>query len=315
VACVLGALAMPQAAAQDYPSRPIRMINTTTAGGPAELVARLIGQKLTEAWGQQVVVDTRTGAAGMIGGELVARASPDGYTLLLGSGASMVVAPLVHKAAPYHPLRDFAHVSMAVISPFALVAHPSVGAKTLPELVAAAKARPGAFNFGSTGTGSTSHLGGEQLRMLAGIDIRHVPYKGAVPAVADLVAGQIHVLFNSMATALPHVKTGRLSLVANGGAKRSPLIPDTPTLAETYPGFEVVTWYSVAAPAKTPRSIVRKLNAGIGSALASPDTLARLATLGHEPHPSTPEAMFEYTRSEMEKWSRIIKAVGVKGDS
>jgi tripartite-type tricarboxylate transporter receptor subunit TctC len=299
---------------QAYPSRPIRIINTVAAGGPAELVARVIGQKLTEAWGQQIVVDTRAGAAGTIGAEIVARATPDGYTLLLGSGATMVIAPLVQKGAPYDPIRDFAPVSMVVTSPFVLVTHPLSGAKTVAELVAAAKAKPGQFNYGSAGVGSTAHLGGEQLKMLTGIDIRHVPYKGAVPAVADLVAGQIQILFNSMASALPHAKAGRLNLLAVGGASRSPLVPDAPTLSETWPGFEVVTWYSIVAPAKTPRALVMRLNGEIVRALASADTIARLTAAGHTPAPSTPEAMLEYTRSEIAKFEKLIKAAGVRLD-
>jgi tripartite-type tricarboxylate transporter receptor subunit TctC len=226
----------------------------------------------------------------------------------------MVIAPLVQKGVAYDSLRDFAAVSMVVVSPFALVVHPSLGAKTLADLVNAAKAKPGQFNFGSAGVGSTAHLGGEQLKMLTGIDIRHVAYKGAVPAVADLVAGQIHILFNSMGTALPHAKSGRLTMLAVGGTKRSPLVPDMPTLAETFPGFEVVTWYSIAAPAKTPRTLVMKLNGEIGRVLANPDTISRLTAGGHTPTPSTPEAMQEYTRSEIAKFEKLIKAAGVRLD-
>jgi tripartite-type tricarboxylate transporter receptor subunit TctC len=299
-------------APQNFPAKPIRIINTTTAGGPAELIARLVGQKLTEQWGQPVVIDTRAGAAGTIGAEIVARAVPDGYTLLLGSGANMVIAPLVVKSVPYDPIRDFAQVSMVAISPFALVVHPSVGAKTVADLVAAAKAKPGVFNFGSTGVGSTSHLGAEQLKMLAGIDIRHVAYKGAVPAIADLVAGQIHILFNSMASALPQVKAGRLTLLATCGLTRSPLTPDTPILAETWPGYDVVTWYSIVAPAKTPRALVMRLNEGVRNALTNADTVARFHAAGNTPAPSTPEAMVDYTRSEMAKFGKIIQAAGVR---
>ena len=296
---------------QAYPVKPIRIINTTSAGGPAELTARLVGQKFTEAWGQQVVVDTRTGAAGTIGAEMVARAAPDGYTLLLGSGSSIVIAPLVQKTS-YDPLRDFAPVSMVVMAPFVLVAHPSVPAKNVPEFVAAAKARPGLYNFGSTGNGSTSHLGAEQLKLLAGIDIQHIAYKGAITAVAGMVAGEVHVLFNSMATALPHVNAGRITLLATGATARSPLIPNTPTIAETYPGFEVVTWYSIAAPPRTPRALVLKLNAEIARALASPDLIGRFSVMGLDPRPSTPEEMAAYMRSEMEKWGKVIKVAGVK---
>ncbi len=295
-----------------YPNKPIRIINTTSAGGPAEQVARIMGQRLTEAWGQQVVVDNRAGAAGTIGAEIVARAAPDGYTLLLGAGSTMVIAPLVHKTIPYDPIRDFAQVSMVAISPFALVAHPSAGAKTVADLVAAAKAKPGYLNFGSAGMGSTAHLGGEQLKMLTGIDIRHVAYKGAVPAIADLVGGQIHLLFNSMASALPHVKTGRLTLLATCGPARSQLTPDTPTLTETWPGYEVVTWYSIVAPAKTPRARVMRLNGELHKALANADTVARFQAAGNTPAPSTPEAMVDYMRNETAKFSKIIKAAGVR---
>ncbi len=307
------AIALP-CAAQQYPFKPIRIINTTSAGGPAELTARLIGQRFTEAWGQQVVVDNRTGAGGLIGAELVARAAPDGYTLLLGSGSSMVIAPQLQTTPAYDALRDFAPVGIVVMAPFVLVVHPSVPAKTVPELVAAAKARPGFYNFASAGTGSTAHLGAEQLKMLAGIDIRHVPYKGALPAAADLAAGQVQILFNSMATALPHVNSGRITLVATGAAARSPLIPDTPTIAETYPGFEVVTWYSIAAPARTPRALVLKLNGEIARALANPDMIARFSGLGLDPHPTTPDEMADYLKSEIAKWGKVIRAAGVKAD-
>jgi tripartite-type tricarboxylate transporter receptor subunit TctC len=301
-------------AAQTYPVKPIRIINTTTAGGPAELTARLIGQKFTDAWGQQVVVDSRTGAGGTIGAEMVAHAAPDGYTLLLGSGSSMVIAPQLQKRVGYEPLRDFAPVSIVVMAPFVLVTHPSLPAKSLSELIAAAKANPGRYNFGSAGTGSTAHLGAEQLKMLAGIDIRHIPYKGALPAAADLAAGQIQILFNSMATALPHVNAGRINLLATGATARSPLIPNTPTLAETYPGFEVVTWYGIVAPAKTPRALVLKLSGEIARAAASPDLIARFSGLGLDPNPCTPEQMSAYLKSEIDKWGKVIRVAGVKAE-
>ncbi len=299
---------------QAYPNKPLRIVSTVSAGGPAELVARIVGQKLTEQWGQPVVIDTRAGAAGTIGAEMVARSTPDGYTLLLGSGANMVIAPLVVKSIPYDSIRDFAQVSMIAISPFALVVHPSTGAKRVADLVAAAKAKPGQFNFGSTGVGSTAHLGGEQLKMLTGIDIRHVAYKGAVPAIADLVGGQIQILFNSMASALPQAKAGRLTLLATCGLTRSPLTPDTPVLAETWPGYEVVTWYSIVGPAKMPRARVMHLNEGLRKALENPDTVARFHASGNTPAPSTPEAMVDYTRSEMAKFDKLIKAAGVRLD-
>jgi tripartite-type tricarboxylate transporter receptor subunit TctC len=308
LAAMIFALTQTLAFAQPYPTKPLRFV---TGGGP-DAMARILGPKLTEAWGQQVVVDTRTGAGGIIGAEMVARAAPDGYTLLLGSGSSMVIAPQLQKAPSYDPLRDFAPVSIVVMAPFVLVAHPSVPAKSVPEFVAAAKARPGFYNFGSAGTGSTAHLGAEQLKMLAGIDIRHVPYKGALPAAADLAGGQIQVLFNSMATALPHVNAGRITLLATGATARSPLIPNTPTIAETYPGFEVVTWYGIVAPAKTPRALVLKLHGEIARSVASPDLIARFSGLGLDPNPCTPEYMAAYLKSEIEKWGKVIKVAGVK---
>ena len=305
----------PPANASAYPTRPVRIVNTVSAGGPADVIARILAQKLTESWGQQVIVDTRPGAAGTIGAELVARATPDGYTLLLGSASTMVTAQLVQKSVPYDSLRDFAPVSLVVISPFALIAQPTLGVKTVQELVTAAKAKPGQFNFGSTGVGSTSHLGAEQLKMLTGIDIRHVAYKGAVPAIADLLGGQIHLLFNSMASALPHAKSGRLTMLATCGATRSPLTPDMPTLTEIWPGYEVVTWYSIAAPAKTPRALVLRLNNEVHRVLANPDAVARFQAGGNTPAPSTPEAMHDYMRNEIEKFRKIIKAAGLRFDT
>ena len=314
-ACSVALVFCGSAAAQPYPNKPIRIINSTAAGGPAELLARMVGQKLTDAWGQQVVVDSRGGAGGIIGAELAARAASDGYTLLLGSGATMVFAPLLQPAIRYHPLRDFEQVSMVVLSPFLLVAHPSVGARNVSELITIMKAKPGHFNFGTLGTGSTSHLGAELLKMRTGIEFQQIAYKGGAPAVTALVAGEVHLLFNSVATALPHVKSGRLTLIASAGPKRSPLLPDTPTVSETYPGVDVVTWYSILAPAKTPRDIVMKLNAELARALQNREMIDRLVSQGHEQHPSTPEAMREYTLRELEKWGKIIKAAGVKVES
>lgn len=297
--------------AQTYPNKPIRIINSTAAGGPAEVVARIVGQKLTEAWGQQVVVDSRPGAGGIIGAEIAARATPDGYTLLLGSGATMVFAPLLQPEIQYHPLKDFAHVSMVVLSPFLLVAHPSIGVSNVTGLVALAKSKPRFLNFGMLGPGSTSHMGIELLKIHTGIDVQQIAYKGGAPAATALVAGEIHVLFNSLASALPHVKAGRLTLLATGGPRRSPLIPETPAVAETYPGVEVVTWYSVLGPVKTPPDIVQKLNAEIRRALGSRDASERLVQQGHEPHPSTPDDMRDYIKSELGKWGKIMKTAGV----
>ena len=312
LACVASAVAsLATAQPRDYPNKPIRIVNTVAAGGPAEVIARMAGQRITEAWGQQVVVDSRPGAAGIIGAELVARATPDGYTLLLGSGATMVFAPLLQKETPYSPLKDFAFVSMMVKSPMVLVAHPSVQANNIREFVQLAKARPGYFNFGSLGIGSTPHLGGELLKMHAGIDIQHIAYKGGLPAVTALVGGEVQLLWNSTATALPHVKSGRLRMIGTGGTQRTPLMPETPTIAETYPGFEVVTWYGIVGPAKMPREIVTKLNAEISKGLASRDVHDKLVAQGHDPQPGKPEDMRRYTEGELAKWAKIVKAADI----
>ena len=300
--------------AQTYPAKPIRIVNTVAAGGPAELIARIVGQKFTEAWGQQVVVDSRPGAAGIIGAEIVARAVPDGYTLLLGSGATMVFAPLLQRSTPYDPIKDFAFVSLVVKSPMVLVAHPSVAARNVNEFVVLAKAKPDYFNFGSLGIGSTPHLGGELLKMRAGIDIQHIAYKGGLPAVTALVAGEVQLLFNSTATALPHVKSGRLLLLGTGGTKRSALMPEAPTIAESFPGFEVVTWYGIVAPARTPRDIVQKLNAEISRGLATSEVTDRLIAQGHDPQSGTPDDMRNYTQQELAKWGKIIKVAGIRAD-
>jgi len=300
--------------AETFPGKPIRIVNTVSAGGPAELIARIVGQKFTETWGQQVVVDSRPGASGIIGVEIAAHAAPDGYTLLLGSSMTMALAPQLRRTIPYDPFKDFVPVGMIVVSPFVLVAHPSLGARTVSEFVALAKAKPGFYNFGSLGAGSSAHLGGEQLKTRAGINILHIAYKGAAPAATALAAGEVHVLFNSAGSALPHVKAGRLVLLATGGTKRSPLSPDTPTVAETYPGFEVVSSYGLVAPAKTPREIVLKLNSEIGRALANQDIVDRLVAQGHEPRPGTPEDMRAYMQQEYAKWGKVIKDAGVKAD-
>jgi tripartite-type tricarboxylate transporter receptor subunit TctC len=307
----IAALAPACAMAQAYPTKPIRFIVTYPPGGPTDFVARAVGQRLADAWGQQVVIDNRGGAAGIIGSELAARAAPDGHTIVLATGAGMVIAPLVVAKVPYDPLRDFAAVSMVTVSPQVIVAHPSVTANTVKELIALAKAKPGAINFASVGTGSPNHLGGELLKATAQIDIVHVPYKGTSPAMTDLIAGQVQFMFSSMPTVLAHVKSGRLKLIATGGLKRSPAIADTPTVAETLPGFEVVTWYGVSGPAKMPRAIVDKMNQEIVKIVASAELRDRFLAQGLEPQSSSPEEMLDYTRREIEKWRRIVKLAGV----
>ena len=301
-------------AAQPYPARPIRLVIPYPPGGPTDFVGRTVGQKLSQALGQQIVVDNRPGAGTIIGSELVARAALDGYTLLFGTGGGTFLAPLMLPKVPYDPHRDFAPVSMLVQSPQVLVVHPSVAANSVSELVALAKAKPGALNFASVGTGTSPHLGGELFQSLAGIKLVHVPYKGTAPALTDLISGQVHILFTSMPTVLAHVQGGRLRLLGTGGTKRSAVIPETPPIAETLPGFELVTWYGIFAPARTPDAIIRRLNAEIVKALADRESHDRLAAQGLEPTPTTPEELKRYTQQDSGRWARLIKAAGIGGD-
>ena len=305
-------LVTQSALAQSYPSRPIRLVVPYPPGGPTDFVGRIVGQKLSHLVGQQVVVDNRPGAGTIIGSEVVARAAPDGYNLLFGTGGGTFLAPLMLPKVPYDPLRDFAPVAMLVMSPQVLVVHPSVAAHSVSELVALAKAKPGSLNFASVGTGTSPHLGGELLQSLTGTKLVHVPYKGTAPAMTDLIAGQVHLMFSSMPTVLAHVKAGRLRLIGTGGTKRSAVIPDTPTIAESVPGFELVTWYGIFAPAKTPAAIVERLNVEIGKVLADPESRDRLASQGLEPTPMTPAQLRQYTVQDVNRWARLIKSAGIK---
>ncbi|MGZ8157042.1 MAG: Bug family tripartite tricarboxylate transporter substrate binding protein [Burkholderiales bacterium] len=312
---VLFVLGAAGAFAQSYPTKPIRLIVPYPPGGPTDFVGRLVAQKLSASLGQQVIVDNRPGAGTIIGSELIARAAPDGYSLLFGTGGGTFLAPLILPRVPYEPLKDFAPVAMLVQSPQVLVVHPSVAANTVGELVALAKAKPGALNFASVGTGTSPHLGGELLQSLTGAKIVHVPYKGTAPAMTDLIAGQVHLMFSSMPTVLAHVKAGRLRLIGTGGTRRSAVIPDTPTIAETVPGFELVTWYGIFAPARTPSGIVQRLNGEIEKVLTEPDARERLGAQGLEPTVMTPEALKRYTEQDVSRWARLIKSAGIKVDS
>ena len=303
------------ACAQPYPVKPVRLVVTYTAGGPADIAARALAQKLAEMWGQQVVVDNRAGAGGIIGTELVAKAAPDGYTLLHGTAAGLIINPLLVKKLPYDTFRDFAPVSMVVIVPQLLVTHPALPATTLKELIALAKARPGALNYASVGIGSPNHLGMELLKSMAGIDMVHVPYKGATPAMADLIAGQVQLAFNGMASVLPQIASGKMKAIAIGSARRSPAAPDVPTVAEAgLPGFEYVAWNGNFAPAGTPAALVNRLSADIRKALAAPDVVQRLASLGSEPGGNTPAEFAAYVKADHARWARVVQTVGLKAE-
>lgn len=302
------------APAQGYPTKPVRFIAPFPPGGTSDILCRIIGQKLTEAWGQQVVVDSRPGASGSIGTEIAARAPADGYTLLLGNLSPVAINPLIYPKMGYDTLRDFAPVTLVAAAPQLLVVNPSVPAKSVKELVALAKAKPGALNFGSGGAGTLAHLGGEMFKTMAGVNMVHVPYKGTILSITDLIAGQVQLVFSDMPIALPHHKTGKLRAIAVTGAKPTPLVSGMPTVAETIPGFVLDNWWGVLVPKGTPAAVVAKLNADIGKALQLGDVKERYASLGVEPATSTPQQLADYIRNESAKFAKVIKDSGAKVD-
>jgi tripartite-type tricarboxylate transporter receptor subunit TctC len=320
-ACIAVAVAVPAAAAQgapgttDYPTKPIRLVITYPPGGNTDLVGRAVAQKLSEAWGQQVVVDNRGGAGGVLGTVIAKQAPADGYTLLLGTSAGMVLNPLLMSKLPYDPLQDFAPVSLVIVNPQLLVTNPALAARTMKEFIALAKAKPGQLNFGSSGIGTPNHLGGEMLKAMAGINIVHVPYKGGAAAITDLIAGQVQLVISSAPSVVPHVKSGRLRALAIGSAKRTPALPDVPTVAESgVPGYEYTTWYGIFAPAKMASAIVAKLNAEIVRMLADPQMVQRFQSQGGDPASSTPAELTAYMKEETVRWQRVIKTAGIKID-
>jgi tripartite-type tricarboxylate transporter receptor subunit TctC len=303
------------ASAQTYPTKPIRLIVGSAPGGPIDFSARLTAQKLTEALGQSVVVDNRTGAGGTIGTEYVSKAAPDGYTLLMASAATLCITPNLYPKIPYDTLRDFAPVSTVAAVSYVLVVHPSIPVKTVQEFIALAKAEPGRLRFGSAGSGSVTHLGVELFKSMAGVDLLHVPYKGAGPAMIDLIGGQLDFMLDSLLTSTPLVKAGKLRALAQTGMRRSVVWPDLPTVAETVlPGYEVSTWFGLVAPAATPRGIIVKLNGAIVKALGNAEIRERLLMQGLEPVGNSPEEFGKLIRDELPKWAKIVKVSGAKVD-
>ena len=307
-------LACAGASAQNYPSRPIRLVVPYPPGGPLDIMARAIGQKLTEAWSQPVVVDNRAGAGGNIGADLVAKSPADGYTLLMGAVATHAINPTLYGKLPYDPVKDFAPVALVAQVPNILVVNPSVPARSVRELIELARARPGYLNFGSGSTGSTGHLAGELFKTMAGVQMMHIPYKGGAPAMADLLAGQVQLMFDNLANALPNVRAGKLRALALTTLARSPAVPDLPTIAESgLPGFDLTTWFGVMVPAGTPPGIVAKLNAEIVRALAAKDMRERLEKMGAEaPANNTPEHFAAFIRTEAAKYAKVVKDSGAK---
>ncbi len=300
-------------AADAYPSKPLRMVITFPAGGPTDVVVRLISQRLTDQWGYPVIIDNRGGAGGIVGTEIVARAMPDGYTFLVGTAGGMTINPALRSDLSYDPFRDFSPVGMLVVNPQILVAHPTLAAKNIRELVALAKQKPGQLNFASAGTGTATHLGLELLKLTAGIDVVHVPYKGGAPAVTDLIGGQVQLLWVSIPSVLPHVKAGRLRALAVSTAKRTTSAPDVPTVTESgYPGFEYSNWNALFAPAGTPQPQLRKINAQVVAALSDPAVAQRLTAQGADPAPGTPEELGKYMRTDHERWKKVIRTANIK---
>lgn len=306
------ALALP-GLAQTYPNKPIRLIVTFAAGGGADFMGRLIGQKLGEVYRQTVIVDNRAGAGGAIGNEVVARAAPDGYTLLLGAAGPLVIAPSLYQKLPFDTLRDYAPVTLLGSVAFALATHPSIPATSVTQLVALARNKPGKLNFGSSGTGGAPHLAGELFQSMAKVTMLHVPYKGLAPALTDLVAGQLDLIFADLNLVMPQIEAGRLRGIAVSSSKRSSLVPKLPTVAEAgISGYQAGTWYGVLAPIATPRDIVGKLNTDINNILDTREVKERLATQGAEVTQTTPEQFALFIRSELEKWARLVKSANIK---
>ena len=306
---------LAQAQANNYPNKPIRLIVPYPPGGSVDFTAREIAQKLNEALKVQVVIDNRGGAAATLGHDLGAKASPDGYTLLLGTSAGLVVAPALGIKVPYDPLKDYAPVGLAVYAPFALTLNGAVPANSTQEFIALAKAQPGKLNFASPGTGTPNHLGGELLKTMAGINIVHVPYKGGGPALTDLISGQTQMMFSGVPQILPHVKTGRLKTVAIGHPTRIKALPDVPPVADTLPGFNNTSWYGLLAPAGTPKPIVLKLNAELNKAFGSPELAQRIMIQGVEAATTTPEGFQAMIGSELARWRKVIKDAGISVES
>ena len=315
---LLVALAMANvypALAETWPTRPIRFIVPFAPGGGGDVVGRIIGQRMSDQLGKPLVIDNRAGGGGTLGCELAAKAAPDGYTLLLGNVGPIAVGPALYPKLAYDPVRDFAPVTMIASFPNLLVANPGLPFKTVPELVAYAKSRPGTLNFASAGAGTSTHLAGELFKSVAGIDVVHVPYKGGAAAMTDIIAGQVAYYFGTMPSSMPLAKAGKLRALAVTSLTRSPAAPEVPTIAESgYPKFETAAWYGLMFPTGTPREIVARTNAATMVVLALPDIRERLVHEGSEPLGSTPAQFGAYIKAEIAKWSAVVKAANLRAD-
>jgi tripartite-type tricarboxylate transporter receptor subunit TctC len=307
------ALALPAAHGQAYPSKPLRLVVPFPPGGSADILGRALAQKLTEGLGQPVVVENRPGAGTAIAAEAVAKSPGDGYTLMLGTVSSHAINPALNPKLPFDPVRDFTPIAPVASIPFAMLVHPSVPVKDVREFVAYARRQPGRLDYSSAGSGTSNHLAGELFEAITGTHLVHIPYRGSAPALQDLIAGRVALMFDLVLTAAPHVKSGAVRALAVTGAKRSPVLPDLPTVAESgLPGYEVSAWFGVFAPAGVPQPVVARLNAEIVKAMSAPDLHQRLVTQGAEPVTGSPAEFAAYLKSEIAKWAKVTKDAGMK---
>lgn len=305
--------AAPDARGQTYPSKPVRMVMPFPAGGPTDILGRLLAERLRETLAQNVVVDNRPGGAGMIGAVVAAKSPPDGYTLFLGGITTLAIAPFVQKDMPYDPLRDFQTVTQTTISPLLLMVHPSLPVRTVKEFLALARARPGDINYASSGPGGSGHLAGELFQSVTKTRLVHVPYRGAPPALNDLVAGQVQVMFGTMLASVPHVRSGKIRAVAVTGPKRSMAVPEVPTFAEAgLPAYDASSWNGILVPAGTPRAIVDRLHADLAKILRAPNVFDRIAADGPVAVGGTPEEFTAYIKAEQAKWAKVVREAGIR---
>ena len=315
LACALALFSGPAWSQSVYPAKPVRIVVPFPPGQAADTFSRMLAERLTALWGQQVVVENRGGGGGVPGVMAVKEAPPDGYTWLVGTSGTLGVNPSVYAKIPYDPLKDFAPASNIFIVPLIIVAHPSFVPNTVAELVDAAKKAPGRINFASAGPGTAQHMTGELFKSRASIDLVHIPYKGSGPGITDLVGGQVPIMFDSITSAMPHIKSGRAKAIAVTTAQRIPQLPDVPTVAESgYPGFEGVGWSGIVLPAGTPREIVERVSADIQKLLNDPQLRERMIERGGIPDPRTPQGYADFIRSEIEKWAQVAKAANVRLD-
>jgi tripartite-type tricarboxylate transporter receptor subunit TctC len=308
-------LALASASAGAFPEKPVRFVVGFTPGGPSDILARAVGQKLAERWGQQVVIENRPGAGGNLAAEVVAKSAADGYTWLLGNNSILATNQSLYKKLSYDPVKDFAPVALVAVQPNILVVHPEVPARSVSDLILLAKQSPGKLNYASSGAGAAAHLAGELFKTMAGVDIVHVPYKGAQPALTDVVAGQVQLMFATSASVIPYLKQGRLRALAVTTPKRSPSVPELPTVSEAgLAGFEATTWHGVVVPSATPAALVQKLNQDINGVLKEKDLSERLGGLGAEVLSGTPKDFADYIAREIPKWTKVVKDSGAKAD-